>query len=172
MQPNQVYFDPNATQIKQRKMIKLIISLAVATFLVLLLGLLFRSSEPSRGDLGLTLARHNELVRVIDEFEDEAQSIATKQLLARTKLVLISGANELMSIGVAADDQQVSRVKVLDATLIEAVGNNTFDSAITDLIRSAVAASEHDLALLKDPFSNTETSQTINNLLADYAQLL
>lgn len=178
MQPNYMTpttggFDPNAVQAKQKKLIRLIIILVVVTVAVLVLAAVFAPKNTDNEKLSLALARHQEIVRILDEFSQNARSADTKQLVANAKLVVLSGASELSSAGVSVSTTQAGTVKITDieSKLEESIRNNSFDSAITEFITSNLEANRQDLSLVKQDLDD-QKRQVVERLLSDYDSLI
>ena len=173
LQPQPSGFNPNATQAKQRKLIRLIIILAAITVVVLILVALLAPKDTVNEKLSLSLGRHQEVSRVLDEYSDNARSNETRQLVANTKLVVLSGTADLTSTGVSVSTAQADSVKIanIDDTLLEASRNNAFDEAITQFIASNLEVNSAELNSVKDSLSEQHL-EVVERLLSDYDSLL
>lgn len=173
MQPQQPAFDPGASQSKQKMLIRLIIILAAVTIFILVLSVVFAPDDSQSEKLSLTLARHQEMSRVLEEFGENARSTATKQLVANAQIVLLSGTTEMTSAGVSVSTQQAAQIKIdgIDDNLQEAARNNRFDEVITDFLTSNIQASETDLTSIQSEVKDTKKAEVIQQLLADYDNL-
>lgn len=173
MSPQAAGFDPNTAQAKQKKLIKLIIILVVVTVVVLVLAAVFAPKDSNNEKLSLVLARHQEIVRVLDEFSENARSADTKQLVTSAKLVILSGATELTSAGVSVSTTQADSIKIADieSKLQESIRNNSFDSAITEFITASLQASRQDLNSVKEGLDE-QKRQVVERVLDDYDSLI
>jgi len=174
MEPQTIPVNQNLVQDKQRKMIRLIVILAVVTIVVLVLATTLAPKDITSEKLSLALARHQEMTRVLEEFADNARSGETRQLVANSRLVLLSGASELSSAGVSVSIQQAGIVKTegIDESLQEASRNNRFDEAITEFLTSNIEANRADLSSIQAELSDDKQIETVKSLLNDYGGLL
>lgn len=169
MQPEpQPYFDPNAAQRKQHKLIRIIIILVsvgvVGGILIMLFG-----GEPNNSALGEVLARQRKLVETIDERRDKLTSAAAANYVAITRGVLVSTNKDLEDIG--AKITVTPSPTTSDADLESAASNNRLDETLTDYITTTLQQSQQLLAQ-QMPQANDRQKPVLEKLLSNYQLLL
>jgi hypothetical protein len=175
MDSQQKYFDPNAAQQKQRKLIKIIISLLIAAVLLLTVLALVGSNTSPGQKLGIVRASHEEVIRVLDDFKKQPASIETQNLIVNARVVLASENKQLDSIGVKPTSAQVEAAKTypnIDTELEESVQNNQFDAIITDFITQMLVSNKQILESVEQETTNETTRTVTTSILTDYSQLL
>lgn len=176
MQPNNlaapqapVPFDPNATQVKQRKLIRLIAILAVVGVISMILISLL-GGPPKNSELSSVLANQQEMLRIIDERREELTTTEGANYVSVLRPILVSQSRDLVSAGVKVTVP--INGSSIDSALDEAVRNSRLDEELVELLAATLAA---DKIVLDQVNAVTEESSKlkplINQLISDYSAL-
>ena len=168
MKAQQAYFDPNASQAKQKKLIRVVIVLVVigvvGGILIAILG-----TGPKNSALGGVLANQKELIKVIDGHRKDLKTAEGANFAATTRNILVSGSQDLEKAGAKAPAG--SSLSSAESQLATAGQNNRLDEVLTELIKSTLT---QDLGALTQSLDQASESQkpVIESLAASYALLI
>lgn len=168
MKHQQAYFDPNAAQAKQHKLIRVVIILVVigvvGGILMAILG-----TGPKNSALGGVLANQKELIRVIDDHSKDLKTPGAANFAVTTRNVLVSGSQELEKVGAKAT--AASSIVSADTQLATASQNNRLDEALTEMITTTL---EQDLSALSTSLAQASERQktVIESLATSYSLLI
>lgn len=169
MQPDpQAYFDPNAAQAKQHKLIRTIIILAIVA-VVGAIGLAIFGGEAKNSALGDVLARQKKLVEVIDGRRDKLASQETANYVSIVRNILISTNKELEGIGAQVTASPTPTTT--DEQLDQATSTSRLDEVLTDYITTTIANSQQVFSE-EAIQANERQKQVLENLAANYQLLV
>jgi hypothetical protein len=167
--PAPIPYDPNQTQAKQHKLIRLIIILAVVGVIVTILISVF-SGPPKNNELSGILANQQEMLRIIDARRESLTSNQTANFVSIVRPVIYSISRELTNAGVSVT-VPIDGASI-DAQLDEAVRSSRLDRELNDLL---VATLKKDRLVIEQVNANTaadaKLKPILEQMLEDYSSL-
>lgn len=168
MKAQQAYFDPNAAQKRQHKLIRVIIILVVVGVVGAILLSIF-SPDPSNSNLGNLLARQQEAVRVIDANSENVSSGVAANFINISRNVLVSANKELEQIGAKVSAPITN--PGIDSQMEEAARNNRLDTELYEYIKSVFTQNQADIATALANASDKEKT-VLQDISTSYQNLL
>lgn len=167
MQPPQ-YFDPNAQQQKQHKLIRVIMILAIVA-VVGGIGLAILGGDAKNSALGDVLARQKKLVEVIDDRRDKLASQETANYVAIARNILISANKELEGLG--AQVTATPTPTTTDEQLDQAASTSRLDEVLSDYITTTITTSQQVFSQQASQ-ANERQKPILESLATNYQLLL
>ncbi|MDX1765704.1 MAG: hypothetical protein R3313_01995, partial [Candidatus Saccharimonadales bacterium] len=123
-------------------------------------------------------AQHNELLRLVQEHNDKARSLDTKNYMARAESLLITGKIEWTaflasqySYSVTSEQTALATNKDIDKSLESAAIANRFDDSFTEEFAAEVDEAERLANRLLEQTNAASNVKILNDSLAIYQSL-
>ena len=176
---NQPVYTPLTDPANRRKHIAIGV-LIVAFVLLIMVGVanvISSRNAPSK-DYALLAARHDELLRIIDDHDDKARSLDVQNYIARANILLLTGQDEWIDFlaarygsGISSEARLLAADTEIDAKLESSAIANRFDEDFLSLFGQKVDEAERLATNLRQTAKSQSNIEILDASIAVYESL-